>query len=158
MFIFLKINKRLCDLAVAHDMPQNEATWPFSLVKLWNGFSSALEPERLYLGKIYPQSSSARLLADSLSVVSEFTIYGQSQAERELHPLPCLCIREGSAKPRALFCLHCFIHLEEKGQARGSGEKMPYELSKSVSFLCQQQGGKNRNKALTSRDTSRQIC
>lgn len=35
---------------------------------------------------------------------------------------------------------------------------MPYELSKSVSFLCQQQGGKNRNKALTSRDTSRQIC
>lgn len=25
MFIFLKIKKRLCDLAVAHDMPQNEA-------------------------------------------------------------------------------------------------------------------------------------
>lgn len=46
-------------------------------------------------------------------MVSEFTIYGQSQAEAALHPLPCLCIREGGAKLQALFCLQCFIHLED---------------------------------------------
>lgn len=123
-------------------------TWPFWLVKLWNGFSLALEPERPYLGKIYPQSSSARLLADSLSVVSEFTIYGQSQAERELHPLPCLCIREGSAKPRALFCLHCFIHLEEKSQVRGSGEKCRMNWVSLSHFCVSSRAGKTGTRFL----------
>lgn len=31
------------------------------------------------------------LLIDSRGGEPEFTIYGQSQAEREQHPLPCLC-------------------------------------------------------------------
>lgn len=72
-------------------------------------------------------SSSALLVADSRSVVSEFTIYGQSQAARGLHLLPCLCDRgvhctAGGASLSPLF--HSFGKSDVKQDTSGTTCRM----------------------------------
>lgn len=68
-------------------------------------------------------------VADSRCVLAEFTIYGQSQAERELLSLPCLC-DQGVLYRGAVLSTISFIWKSNVGQT--SIRKMPYELSKCV--------------------------
>lgn len=66
-------------------------------------------------------------MAVGRSVVSEFTIYGQRQAERELQPLPCLC--DQVVHNRGASLSHSFGSV---ALSKRPADAMAHELSKSL--------------------------
>lgn len=67
------------------------------------------------------------LLIDGRGVEPEFTIYGQSQAEREQHPLPCLCDQGVHSWESVAVSTLSFIWTRNAKLVNGSENDVPAE-------------------------------